>query len=601
MADQLLKTVRITDNIKVEVYQQGKKRKYALFYDSNETKTEKYDVALTDDQVINEALIFYNGKFSKSYKVIQDPYKDPLPVRTYGGGTASPYYLNNGCKLNILWVGQVPNPAFTLGTYSNPWLADQDENSTIDRYLMDQVITSSSEDVLKTELLPKSSWVISGTFSRLGRVYGPDYRDVTKVNHKVLTIVPPESSKEDYFVWSNHGLVYSKDILPAGTQREVTVLVNGRPQTGYTVGNFSENFSSDWEDSQILGKVLMDYKEKVEKLHGIPSPDYKLALCSPDTGSCSVIEYKSPLKKPDDSKIIADQIPTGLTPSAVPKVKFTIDGLPDEILVNAKTNLPEFKIWAGSIPKTKDKNGDSYDDFEDGIGDEYVEGSFSAEEEEAVKIEGNAPLDQQAKQYSKVLESTPYVPSGKHELDLIPGSYVNNNGDKIQLCCIDGKPINVRVADALLDMMEAAKKDGIKPGISISSGFRSPYDSINTKSSKGFTVTASSQKYLYDGYKAGKSGFNRAAAPGSSNHGNGIGFDLNTGSLNKNSLNKELYVWLVKNSWKFGFVRAVFDEEWHFDYLPDLINSKQVGKPYAKLAGTEENRFYSKLGLTGLT
>jgi hypothetical protein len=35
-------------------------------------------------------------------------------------------------------------------------------------------------------------------------------------------------------------------------------------------------------------------------------------------------------------------------------------------------------------------------------------------------------------------------------------------------------------------------------------------------------------------------------------------------------------------------------------FLPDLINSKQTGKAYAKLEGTEGNRFYSDLGLKGL-
>ena len=71
MADQLLKSVRITDNIKVEVYQQGKKRKYALFYDEDadynflkdNTKSEKYDIAMSDDDVIEMALKAYNSRF----------------------------------------------------------------------------------------------------------------------------------------------------------------------------------------------------------------------------------------------------------------------------------------------------------------------------------------------------------------------------------------------------------------------------------------------------------------------------------------------------------------------------------------------------------
>ena len=81
MADQVLKTVRITDDMKVEVCQQGKKRKYALFYDSNNpdinrrrsdtenTKSEKYDVAMSDDDVIEMALKAYNGRFGTPQKL----------------------------------------------------------------------------------------------------------------------------------------------------------------------------------------------------------------------------------------------------------------------------------------------------------------------------------------------------------------------------------------------------------------------------------------------------------------------------------------------------------------------------------------------------
>jgi len=188
---------------------------------------------------------------------------------------------------------------------------------------------------------------------------------------------------------------------------------------------------------------------------------------------------------------------------------------------------------------------------------------------------------------------------GNYELDLIPGEYVDNNGNKIKLCQIDGSAVNVKVAQAYLTMRDAALKDGIK--LKISSGFRSPYDTINTKSEKGVTVKASSQKYLYDSYKAGKPGFNLAAEPGKSNHGNGIGFDLNTGGSSEkrfSNVNRNIYEWLVKNSWKYGFVRSVKKEEWHYDYLPNLIEKKN--NPYAKLDGTDENKFYSEWGLDKL-
>lgn len=188
-------------------------------------------------------------------------------------------------------------------------------------------------------------------------------------------------------------------------------------------------------------------------------------------------------------------------------------------------------------------------------------------------------------------------PDTKHKLDLIPGSYVNNSGSKIQLCQIDGKPVNVTIADAYLNMKEAATKAGIS--IKVQSGFRSPYDPINATSEGGSKVSASSQQQLYQAYLDGKG--NLAAKPGASNHGNGIGLDLSTGSRKAASngpLNTKVYDWLIKNSWRYGFIRAVATEEWHFDYLPSLASSG----PYAKLNSSKRdaNRFYADLGLDKL-
>lgn len=194
---------------------------------------------------------------------------------------------------------------------------------------------------------------------------------------------------------------------------------------------------------------------------------------------------------------------------------------------------------------------------------------------------------------------TPPVIDTQHKLDLIPGSYVDNSGNKIQLCAIDGKPINVNIADAYLNMKEAAARDGIK--LKASSGFRSPYDPINATSEAGVKVSASSQKQLYDAYLAGTG--NLAAAPGSSNHGNGIGMDLNTGSRKAKSngpLDSKVYVWLVENSWRYGFVRAVASEEWHYDYLPSLAKSGPYGKLNVAANKRNDTRFYSDLGLDKL-
>jgi hypothetical protein len=248
----------------------------------------------------------------------------------------------------------------------------------------------------------------------------------------------------------------------------------------------------------------------------------------------------------------------------------------------------------------EDVNNYSDEDF-----DEYTETGFLGDEEDYISYEAAESIslgsDKEQSNFVNTLDSTPYDESnqykpGKYELDLIPGEYVNNNGSKIKLCAIDGKPVNTKIADNLMDMKKAASDDGLK--IILSSGFRSPYDRIDTKSSKGVKVQAQSQKELYDLYKSGKG--NLAAEPGKSNHGNGISLDIAVGTRKKGTLNDKLYVWLIKNSWKFGFVRSVYNEEWHFDYRPDLIESKDKGKPYARLEGKNSNLFFTDLGLDKL-
>jgi hypothetical protein len=67
------------------------------------------------------------------------------------------------------------------------------------------------------------------------------------------------------------------------------------------------------------------------------------------------------------------------------------------------------------------------------------------------------------------------------------------------------------------------------------------------------------QQYLYDCYltKSCNNG-NLAAKPGYSNHQNGRAVDVSTSS------------WLFANAAKFGFVRTVPSEDWHWEYAgPD--------------------------------
>ncbi len=237
------------------------------------------------------------------------------------------------------------------------------------------------------------------------------------------------------------------------------------------------------------------------------------------------------------------------------------------------------------------------------------------------------------------------------DLDLIPGTYLNNNKKPITLIQVDGRPVEMVTAKAYLTMQSAASKEGIS--FRIISGFRPQFGgNLNVVSSKGVLVKAESQhtlrvsnlktpNYPDQNNITNPQGINvnvdsdtlkpqkfiqispnktqgyflaNVAAPGQSNHGNGIALDLNTGTRNidKNHtspLKDATYIWLIQNSWKFGFVRTVKGEEWHFDYRPDLAKLGPYGgfadmSNPATFPGSIQSRnsslFYTDLGLSNL-
>ena len=117
--------------------------------------------------------------------------------------------------------------------------------------------------------------------------------------------------------------------------------------------------------------------------------------------------------------------------------------------------------------------------------------------------------------------------------------------------------LTLKMVEPFFAMVEAAKADAIN--IVINSGFR----------------TYAAQRYLYDNWKKGAAGFNKAAKPGRSNHQNGIALDIPVGG----SSGTPVYDWLAENATSFGFIRTVRDEYWHWEYRPDAAEkAKQLGQ-----------------------
>lgn len=95
-----------------------------------------------------------------------------------------------------------------------------------------------------------------------------------------------------------------------------------------------------------------------------------------------------------------------------------------------------------------------------------------------------------------------------------------------------------------VELVAAAMRDGIR--VTLNSGFRSYPE----------------QKHLHDGFVRGLPGFNKAAKPGFSKHQNGIAFDLAVAGGDGNPT----YEWLKRNAPRFGFVRTVSGEPWHWEF-----------------------------------
>lgn len=224
-------------------------------------------------------------------------------------------------------------------------------------------------------------------------------------------------------------------------------------------------------------------------------------------------------------------------------------------------------------------------------------------------------------------DTVPPPPPGKYDLEYIIGpedklsKLKDNSGNSRKLVVVDGQPVDETVANAFLQMREDAAKEGVK--ISISSGFRPAFGpNFTAKTSKNKTINITTQeslrrdksrwvmsvrnngKYRNDDdfvMNAPASAYSPAtAAPGKSNHGNGFALDLSTGSRVSFSkkLNDKVYVWMVKNSWRYGFVRAVNSEEWHYEYRP----KEAPQGPYAKVKpiGDNKNLYYPDLGLDNI-
>jgi peptidoglycan hydrolase-like protein with peptidoglycan-binding domain len=118
-------------------------------------------------------------------------------------------------------------------------------------------------------------------------------------------------------------------------------------------------------------------------------------------------------------------------------------------------------------------------------------------------------------------------------------------GREVRLVYIDGKPLPIETANAIRPMVVLAALEHRPVYLHVVSGFR----------------TNDEQADLYAEYRRGG---NLAARPGYSQHQLGLAIDFNTSDPG-------VYTWLKKNARKFGFVRTVPGEPWHWEYRAELV------------------------------
>lgn len=539
---------------------------------------------------LNESDKIYRKKFGylpPHFEIIQDPFVEPqdelgknkLLFRNFG---LDRYYLNNGSSILIEWKKN--GSTITGQEYSDNWQRELD--------IYD--IEKSDDDNQKIR--------------KKATIYGPNNERFC-LSSEITEVYDGYGTEEENKVRKDVGFLMENEV--DGVKYESKVWKTDR---GSNVSKKIHN--GGIYDEEILNEIL----EKWQQVYGntklklndnaltatTPTLEFKLpvlaTIATGGTGGTGASGGSASLITSSASETGATGA-TGASASAPKRITGTyiFDVTRKDYLINAE--LGELLIVEKET--IEDPFTLPFEESEEDLkilSNEYYETAYTGAEEDLLEeqnFESEEVRIETEKQADAINNSTPgstyenYV-AGKHKLDMLPGEYVTNSKAKIKCCQIHGKPINVAIADALLDMIEAAKKDGIK--LKVNSGFRPAFDpNLSAKSEGGVSVSAQSQEDLYRAYL--KKGSPDTAKPGSSKHGSGIAIDMNTGGRkNFSPLNEANYKWMVKNSWKFGFVRTVGSEEWHYEYWPEKA---KAGGPYGKLPKSNA-LFYAELGLNNL-
>ena len=167
-------------------------------------------------------------------------------------------------------------------------------------------------------------------------------------------------------------------------------------------------------------------------------------------------------------------------------------------------------------------------------------------------------------------------PANLNDYEIIRGTYgLYYRGGKIgtvyELINIGNNVLVIKdIAGYLVAMLQEAKSSGIN--LRVTSGFR----------------TMKHQLQLFQGNQDSSTVF--VAKPGFNHHQIGIAVDFNV-----NDKRGQVYEWLVKNAYRFGFIRTVPNERWHWEYWGSWAEQQQPEWSKHKRLNHKQLSMFSKV------
>ena len=282
-------------------------------------------------------------------------------------------------------------------------------------------------------------------------------------------------------VWKNRGLLTDGKVNDKFQQPDLFMTIF-YPEA---IGKPDYIFSADVSKNNGGIKTPMDYTKKALKnppfpLDQVPStlPEYRKKVDGGDVGNL-------PPGEPVTEKVVEGTPEVNSNPPIpdIPKIEeigviFNVEQKDIFKALNAKYNFGELSV-VKEVPDDEKFIFQEEDLSE--LSSEYKESAYIGPEEESIFEKQDYENEEEKAETESHAEkiNTSYVTS-KHKLDMLPGEYTTNNKSKIKCCQIHGKPVNISIADSVLDMIEAAKKDGIT--LKVNSGFSelTPADDKNS-------------------------------------------------------------------------------------------------------------------------